>query len=498
MANILEFDEGRAGLVGEPQQVAAVKAALVEVLRPSDEAVLLPGASHSADTFTFKNAVITLDGREPHVPVCIFHSDWGHGVSVIRVPAEAAECVLKPERRRSTLDALASCCRNALNSIGTGRDVVGPHLGTDESRDAPGDAWHCGFDGGNCAVGLYSANEHTTPKNGSIGMTRISRSYFLVAKAGAGQAGQELSARLMSAAAEGRPLDAIVLDTGDVRSPSHETVTVGQLRRVYAAGRRNRARILLAAAEKLGLSPDIESVPDHACCEDDVGAQTAVLLADAATNVLERVQCASGMDDGVSRWRYYAGAVAPSFSQGFISCSNVGEGLALFLDPTNDTAPVRVVNAAHGSIPFGSRRLMRTFDALRVAADAHKDTRAATRQGDDELELDVSDPPTAARAGIACVPGVLSAHPDAAWIRKHFTWLPPKPSRRTTPEAQKLAAALEPPQLWGTHAPLQHAQWSHALGLGGLRDLRLSPETVALSGAEPDAYRAVLGAILAS
>jgi hypothetical protein len=34
--------------------------------------------------------------------------------------------------------------------------------------------------------------------------------------------------------------------------------------------------------------------------------------------------------------------------------------------------------------------------------------------------------------------------------------------------------------------------------MGGLRDVQLSPEAVALSGAEPDAYRAVLGAIMAN
>lgn len=493
MASITEFDDGRAGLVGDPSAVGAVKAALIEVLRTCDDAVLLPGASHSPDTFTFKNTVMTLDGQERDVPYRAFHSDWGHGISVIRVPADAAERVLQPHRREATLKALASCCRNALNAEEAGSDVVGPSLGADESRDDPGDVWHCGFDGANCAVGLYSANEHTVPKGGTVGMTRVARSYFLAAKAGAGQAGQELSARLMSAAADGLPLDAIVADAPGA-APGHikdrVTITTGQLRRVYAAGRRNRARILLAAAEKLGLSPDVESVPDHACCEEDSGVQTAVLLADSVTNVLDKVQSPPGCEDG-SRWRYYAGAVAPAYSQGVISCSNVSEGMTLFLDPVNDSAPVRITNQAHGSVPFGSRRVMRTFEALRIASDAHRSTRANALK-------DVSDVGDAGGASGGIEATGQGAHPDGTWIRSHFAWKPPKTSRRTSDAARAVAASIEPPQLWGTHAPLNHAQWSHALGLGGLRDVQLSPEAVALSGAEPDAYRAVLGTILAA
>lgn len=458
MASITEFDEGVSGIVGDADTVANVKAALMEVLRPCDEAVLLPGASQSKDSFTFKSAVITVDGREPDVPYRIFHTDWGHGVSVVRVPQEAAERVLQPKARASMLAALANCCRNALVAA-DGADIVGPKLGVDESRDAEGDVWVAGFDGANCCVGLYSAVEHTQPRGGNEGMTRAARSYFLVAKAGAGQAGQELSTRVMSAAARGVPLDDIFASSD---------VTIGMLQRVYSAGRRNRARIIMRAAEVLGLAPDVESAPDHACCEDASGQQVAILLADAVTNVLERVPTVVGGGDE-SKWRYYAGCVAPTQSQAFVGCSSVTEGMVLFVDPGKESNPVRIANQAHGSAPFGSRRRLSTYDAVRAAADAHH---------------------------LATVEPSERVHPDGAWVEKHFSWQAPRPPRRATAEAIALAGRIEPPQLWGTHRSLGHTAWVHALGMGQLRAIHLMPELVSLAGAEPDAYRAVVGKVM--
>lgn len=472
MASITEFDEGRSGLVGDSSTVATLRATLLELLRGGDEAVLLPGATHSQDSFTFKNLVVTLDGRDGEVPYQLFGSDWGHGVSVIRVPADAAERTLQPKNRGSTLKALVGCCRNALVAT-DGEDVVGPQLGNDESRDEPNDVWEAGFDGANCSVGLYSAIELAPPKGGTVGMTRASRSYFLVAKAGAGQAGQEFSAKMIGAAAKGVSLDNL-FGVEAARRTGAAPVTLGQLRRVYAAGRRNRARILVQAAEALGLGPDVESAPDHACCDEAQGQQIAILLADACTNVLEPVQASGGDDDLGSRWRYYAGAVAPAQSQGLVSCSAVSEGFVLFLDPSNEGNPVRLTNHAHGSMPFGSKRVMRTFDALLKASEAH----LAVAGGADEEVVPER-----------------TVHPDAKWMATHFAWAPPRKPRRARSAA--VTRIVEPPQLWGTHAPLGHSAWSHALGLGQLRDVRLSPEVVALAGAEPDAHRAVVGRISA-
>ena len=79
-------------------------------------------------------------------------------------------------------------------------------------------------------------------------------------------------------------------------------------------------------------------------------------------------------------------------------------------------------------------------------------------------------------AGRAALPA--HAHPDHAWVRRHFTW----PQQVQADAAG--TACVEPPQLWGTHAPIEPERWAAKLGLGALCAVRLSPELVSLAGAE--------------
>ena len=44
-----------------------LRAALIDVLRSTDEVVLLPGASRSEASLTYKNVLLTLDGAAGHV-----------------------------------------------------------------------------------------------------------------------------------------------------------------------------------------------------------------------------------------------------------------------------------------------------------------------------------------------------------------------------------------------------------------------------------------------
>ena len=89
------------------------------------------------------------------------------------------------------------------------------------------------------------------------------------------------------------------------------------------------------------------------------------------------------------------------------------------------------------------------------------------------------------------------AHPDGKWIRSHFGWAPPSIRRvsQLPDGSAELFEKIEPPQLWGTHAPLQSA-WERDLGLNGMQSLTLAPEVVALAGSEPSTLRAAAGSVL--
>ena len=430
-----------------------LRASLLEMLRPTDEVTLLSGAARSDSSLTLKNMVITLDGVAPQIPYRTFATDWGHGISAIQVPSEVAERYLsESEDRKRMIKSLVDSIPNELTSVET---RVGPRLASFENRDESGDNWTAGFDGPTCCCGLYSAIEQQAPLGGTLGMRRAHKVYYLVAKAGSGRAGQEFHALLTGHAKQGDSLSTLC---------SQSKVTEAQMERVVAAGRRNRARLLLSAAEVLGMAPDVDSVPDHACCEDG-RSQIAILLADSVTNVLENVGSSGGAADG-SLWRYYAGSVAPHVSQGAIVCSTVSEGFVLYLPTSPDSGMTRIRNSALGAIPFGSSRCISTLEALVTATKAHRQTTPR-------------------------------AHPDYEWVRDHFGWTPATVRRTSSlPEgAQQLVENIEPAPLWGTNEPLDLG-WERSIGVGGMHGIKLRPEIVALAGTESSTLRAAVASVL--
>lgn len=457
MASILAIEDGENTPI---ENESELRGALVDALRVGDEAIMLPGASRSGASLSFKNIVMTLDGGAANAPFRAFSSDWGHGVSIVRVPTNAAEAILStPDRRASALQALVLAIPNEL----TGGDDVGPSLASIDARDIDGDAWSAGFDGSGCCCGLYSATELRAVEGAPLGMTRAHKSYFLLAKAGAGKAAQEFHQKLGGLASSGMSIDAIFSGDND------RVLSDGHIQRVNAAGRRNRGRLILAAANVLGLAPDVDSVPDHACCPEDV-RPTAILMTDSVTNTIERTSSnASG--EGAT-WRYYAGSVATSISQGAASSSSVMEGVVLFLTPGERVGggkALRVRNVCHGAIPFGSRRVASAQDVLTVAVTAHRAASASGR-----------------------VP-----HPDGTWVKNRFGWqLPTLRRQRSQGEEGSTidAAKVEPPQLWGSHAPIETSTWTLQLGMSSFRAITLSPEIVTLAGAEPSVLRAAVGA----
>lgn len=456
----LHHDDGSQSV----ENFASLHASLVDVLRSEDECVVLPGARRTPNSGVFEGVVMSLDGAEANAPG-VFKADWGAGVSVVRVGSELAEPLLStPQTRKRAIQALTKAISNEL----AGDDDVGPALGSSTSKDAPSDDWKAGFDSSSCCCGLYSAIEQKSIVHGNPGMTRATRSYFLVCKAGSGRAGQEFHAKFMGAISNGTSLDEALLCGKMDRDGC--ILSEATIQRVNAAGRRNRARLILQAAEVLGLGPDVDSVPDHACSEQHK-RPCAILMADCVTNTMTRRSAASSDGTEPSRWWYYSGAVAPApISQGAILLSNAAQGMVLVLGDRDEDA-LRFRNEAHGSLPFGSPRTRDNKDAIKDAVTAHK---RAARKADASGIADLTDAATD-------TPALCSGHPDEEWLSQRFGWKRNQAAR---------ALDVHPPQLWGTHQPLEYEKWAKQGGLSAFRRLMLVPELVVLAGAEAPLVRA--------
>lgn len=408
-------------------------------LRVCDEAVVLPSASRSSESGAMKNVVVHLNGENDGLSHEVFSSNWFAGVSMIRVPNEKAELLLGHEAKRLvSLKALVAAVPSEMQDS----DVqVGPELDGDElNRDTK--PWTYGFDGPGCCVGLYSALQSRPPATQNAGMARQFREYYLVAKAGAGVAAQTFHARLSASLGAGQSLETALGEEG--------TPGARALRRVASASRRNRERILLAAAQALGFHT-IDTVGDS-CAPPVKPHRVAVPTIEACYNSIFRLD-----DQGAAGrviYQYAAGCVDAAVSQGCITSSNLADGFVAFVTSTGEPR-INLRNQAYSCVPFSTPRLMNNRDAVLAAVEAHKKVRLDGRQN--------------------------YAHPDAAWIRTRFGW-----------SAKEISANvdLEPPALWGSHASEDFlAEWARELGLSRASPIRLQPELVAISAVEPSRLR---------
>lgn len=417
------------GLSDAPKPVAA---ALAGILRGSDEATLLPAASRSPESGSFKNVVLRLAGADPQIDPELFSSDWFGGASALSIPAaEAESLLLDSAKRAAALEALAE----AIPSEHFDPDLtVGPSLDCDgQDRDAK--SWVAGFDSGSCSVGLYSARQARSPAGATVrGMSRAHTAYYLVCKAGGGVAAQTFHTRLCAALRAGKTLDQC-LDSGSEPGPQ-------AFRRASGAARRNRERILLLAAKALGIK-NLETIGDTASCPT-APHRGAVAAIDVTLNSLRRVEGASR-----STWQYASGCVDGALAQGLMCSSNAAEGFVAFV--SSEGLRVRLRNDARDCFPFSTPRLATTSELAQRAAVAHK-----------------------AAAGGA-------AHPDAAFLKERFCW-----------KSRKLGQTVdfEPPALWGSHEGEAFlAGCGRELGVAAFQAVRLQPELVCLAALQPGKLR---------
>ncbi|MBE35389.1 MAG: hypothetical protein CMI16_07525 [Opitutaceae bacterium] len=422
MARILGLEDG------DPQ----VRGGLMGSLRVADEAVILPSATRSKESGSYKNVVMRLSGNDAEFPTEVFSPNWFTGVSLVSVPADVAEPLLKnPEKRTAALKKLATKIASELHDSELS---IGPSiLSDDNDRDV--ENWTAGFDSGNNCVGLYSALQNRAPENGLTGMSRAYKRYYLVCKAGGGVAAQTFHSRLITALQNGKTLDQ-ALEGGTEPGPQ-------ALRRVATAGKRNRARILALAAEAIGFYT-IDTLNDNAAM-DGAPQRIAIPEVDVSYNSIRKVEGAIR-----STWQYNAGSVDAMLSAGMLVSSNPQDGFTLF-STQHDELKMNLRNEAHNSVPFVTKRIATSKDITTKTVEALKKKQP---------------------------------HADEEWTREHFSW-----RNKDLPGGETII----PPSLWGSHeSECFLASWARELGLSALKPAKLTPELVCIGGVEPSKLRAVL------
>ena len=427
-----------ARILGLEQVDSKPRADLNQCLRVCDESVVLPSASRSRDSGSFKNIVFRLSGIDAEMNTEVFSPQWFTGVSVVVVPVDAAEALLRdPSKRKAALEKLRN---KVLSEMSDSSIQVGPELdGDDTDRDKEG--WVCGFDSPSCCVGLFSARQSRAPEAGATGMNRAHSAYYLVCKAGGGMAAQTFHSRLCSALKSGKTLDECFSPGG---SPGSQA-----LRRVSSAGRRNRTRILEVAAKAMGFF-DLDTISDNAASPSSPH-RGCIPNIDITYNSIRRVE-------GVPRstWQYSAGCIDTVISQGLITSSNISEGFIAFTS-ANDELRVNLRNEAYNTLPFVTERIKTTKEIAELAANAHK---SAVTRGE--------------------------AHPDIHFIRERFTWK----SKEFSPPA---TVDIEPPSFWGSHSSETFlSSWARELGVAAYKPVRMAPEAVVVSAMEPAKLRAAV------
>lgn len=409
-----------------------LRTAISNSLRLYDEAIVLPQAHRSSESGGFKNIAMRINANEPNLGAELFSPHWFTGTSAVVVNATVAEALLHdPHKRAAALQRLSKAIPSEMSGVEV---TVGPVLEGDENdRDREG--WVAGFDAPGSCVGLYSASARKSTDITKRGISREHLVYFLVAKAGGGLASQTFHSRLCSALKEGKSL-ADALAPG--ASPGAQA-----LRRVSNAAKRNRARILVLAAEALGFH-DLDTVGDNSSPLSMTQYRLAIPQVSVSTNVLRRLE-----EHGKHHlFHYSAGCVDAETSIGVISPSNPAEGFVAFVK-ADGSYKVQLRNDAFSTVPYASQRIVNNREMTIAVAEDMKSGRK---------------------------------HPDEAWILSRFVW-----------KSKELPSGFDmlPPTLCGTHESETYSStWLRELGLASCDAIRLRPEVVNIAATEIAKLRA--------
>tara|TARA_B100001173_G_scaffold265829_1_gene241071 strand:- start:2054 stop:3517 length:1464 start_codon:yes stop_codon:yes gene_type:complete len=411
----------------------ALRNSLLRILRPCDEAIILPQGEQSIESGAFKNIVCKLQSGESDVPIELFSPSWFCGVSAVRLDDRDVEPLLRdPVRRKNALQTLAQ----RINSEVYDSDlIVGPELDADSS-DRDKDTWNCGFDSTSCCVGLYCSEYSKPTESSATGQNRVHRESYLVCRAGGGVAASTFHARLTAAIRKGKTLEQ-ALEGGNEPGPQ-------AFRRVSTAGSRNRAMILAIAAKILGFHR-VETLGDQASRGKIRGAVANV---DVQFNVLRKLEG--------TQFYQYSTCVDCLVSKGAMVSSNVADGFCLLVSPTT-SCKIQVRNDASSCIPFSSMRLISNRDvAIKVTSQLAKSIENKTPW-----------------------------HTDIDFLLDRFSWK----NRDFGP----LSKHIFPLGFYGTHIEESFfARYARELGISHLTLCRLRPEAVCTAGVDPGKLRGIV------
>lgn len=411
----------------------ALRNTLLRMLRVEDEATLLPQASASPESSIVKNCVFRLQSKTPSPPSDIFSTRWYDGITAVLLDDRDVEPLLRDSSKKAAV--LARLAAEINSEVCDSSVSVGPNLDADE-LDRDMEKWVAGFDSPTACVGLFCSEHVRAPSTGLRGVNRVHRESYLVCRAGGGVAASTFHARLLGSISKGKTLSQ-ALEMGNEPGPQG-------LRRVSHAGTRNRCRILLKAAEIMGLRY-VETIADQASPQRD---RAVVPTVDVHVNSIRLLE-----DNSMYQ---YSTAVDCVTSQGLVTCSNVSDGFVLFC--SKQAGPKVIVrNDASSCVPFSTERLL---TSRAMSEDVLAQMVKARRMSGE-------------------------AHLDHMFIAERFSWR----NRDLGAHSQDVM----PFALWGSHNEETFtSSYGRELGIANMTACRLHPEIVLLAGVEVGKLRPML------
>ena len=442
-----------ARLVGLQDVADEMRQRVAHFTRQGDEVLVLPTAYVSRESALPKNVCAKLDGAQPGLSPALFAEGLFSGVSMLTLPEEDAVRLLRGDRR-ALLSKLAAAVPSELHDTEL---TVGPSLDGDQ-RDRDLADWQCGFDSAHSCVGLYSSVESASPIKGKVvaGFDRAHTRYHLVCRAGAGLAASQFLTRLTTELNKGTPLAQCLAEEGEPGAAC--------LRRLSKAAERNRARVLLLAANALGVSHVVQSISDTAAAAGSQGRGAQV----GTTCSFNTIRPMDRRDEQAVL--YASGCLDSNYAVGgLLASSATCDGFVYLYDPEMARTPQGqkkqrvVINEAHNCVPFASERLLSNKDALKHVSREY-------------------------RAAMLAGKPAHAVHPDHEWLSTHFSW--------RNAELEERAAHYDlqdyvPLSLWGTHSVENFMHFGRELALDNMRRVQVRPELVTVAGIPPARLRAL-------
>ena len=442
-----------ARMVGLQDVSEEMRKRVAHFTRNGDEVLVLPTAYVSKESGLPKNVCTKLAGAQAGMCPELFAEGLFSGVSMLTLPEEDAMRLLQGNRQ-ALLAKLSAAIPSEMHDTEL---TVGPSLDGD-ARDRDLSDWQCGFDSAHCCVGLYSSVESASPIKGKLvsGFDRAHTRYHMVCRAGAGLAASQFLTRLTSELNKGTTLMSCLSEEGEPGAAC--------MRRLSKAAERNRARILLIAADALGVSHVVQSISDTASAVGSQGRGAQV----GTTCSFNTIRSMDRRDEKAVL--YASGCLDSNYAiGGLLASSSTSDGFVYLYDPDMARIPQGkkkqrvVINEAYNCIPFASERLLSNKETLKNISKEYRNAKVSNKAAS-------------------------TAHPDHAWISTHFSW--------KNAELQECSAHFNlqeyiPLSLWGTHSVEKFMHFGRELALDNMRRVQVRPELVNVAGIPPSKLRAL-------